>query len=95
MFAILMKVNILIFITNDLPQFYSQPSEASELSNVFMDVLLDEQGINEAVASYMKTWLEERLMDKMLQMVDELVLTYAHDSRAGGVFPQRAGKDGI
>lgn len=60
-----------------------------------MDVLLDEHGIDEAVAEYMRQLIRERLTTKMLEMVDELQLLYSHDSRGGAnVFPVRAGTFG-
>ena len=57
-----------------------------------MDVLLDEHGIDEAVASYMRELIKERVTTKMLEIVDELVALYSHDARGGAnVFPARAG----
>jgi hypothetical protein len=62
-------------------------------SSVYMDVLLDEHSIDEAVAEYMRQLIRERLTEKMLQMVDELQSMYSHDSRGGAnVFPVRAGE---
>jgi hypothetical protein len=62
-------------------------------SSLYMDVLLDEHGIDEAVAEYMRQLIRERLTTKMLEMVDELQLLYSHDTRGGAnVFPVRAGK---
>jgi hypothetical protein len=57
------------------------------------DSLMDEHGLNEAVAAYMRQLIQERLTTKMLEIVDELQVMYSHDTRGGSnVFPVRAGK---
>jgi hypothetical protein len=54
---------------------------------------MDEHGLNEAVAAYMRQLIQERLTTKMLEIVDELQVMYSHDTRGGGnVFPVRAGE---
>jgi hypothetical protein len=57
------------------------------------DSLMDEHGLNEAVAAYMRQLIQERLTTKMLEIVDELQVMYSHDTRGGSnVFPVRAGE---
>jgi hypothetical protein len=54
---------------------------------------MDEHGLNEAVAAYMRQLIQERLTTKMLEIVDELQVMYSHDTRGGSnVFPVRAGE---
>lgn len=60
-------------------------------SSVFMDVLMDEHAIDEAVARFMRELIKERLTTKMLEIVDELQHLFNHDARHGSAFPLRAG----
>ena len=65
----------------------------SGISGLSMEALLDEKGVDEAVAAYMRQLIKERLTTKMLEIVDELQSTYSHDARGGAnVFPVRAGE---
>lgn len=54
------------------------------------ETLMDDHGLNEAVAAYMRQLIKERLTTKMLEIVDELQLLFSHHHQ--NAFPVRAGK---
>ena len=61
-------------------------------AGVYMDVLLDDQAIDDAVAAYMRQLIKERLTPKLMELVDDLNMTYTHEQHRGHtVFPHRAG----
>ena len=55
-----------------------------------MDVLLDEHGIDEECAKYMRNLIKEQFVTEMLKAVDELQAMFGHGGP--GVFPVRAGE---
>ena len=82
-------------VSHSFSSSFSQTSEASELSSLYTEVLLDDGGIDRKVSEYMQTLLRERFTNKMLEIVDELQLAYSHHDLvrgAGSVFPVRAGE---